>query len=79
MNRGEIMNKLTEVFRDVFDDGSIALTDTTNADDIEDWDSLSHIALISEIEDAFNSRFTMKDLFTMRNVGEMIDRIEAFQ
>ena len=76
MNRIEILNKVTGVFHDVFDDNSIVITDTTVADDIEDWDSLSHITLVSEIEEKFGHRFTMKEVTEMRNVGEMLDILE---
>lgn len=73
MTRNEIMDKVTEVFHDVFDDESIVVTDSTTAADIEDWDSLTHITLISEIEDAFDYKFSMKDVLGMKNVGEMLD------
>ena len=46
MTRKEIMDKVNEIFRDVFDDDSLVIVDSTNSDDIEDWDSLEHISLI---------------------------------
>lgn len=73
MNREEVTAKLTEVFRDVFDDEEIELTDSTTADDIEAWDSLEHISLIAAVEKAFKMRFTMREVSGMKNVGEMID------
>lgn len=73
MTRDEILEKVTEIFRDVFDDDSIVITDETTAADIEDWDSLTHITLISEIEDEFDFKFSMKDVLGMKNVGEMLD------
>lgn len=73
MTREEIRRKVTEIFRDVFDDGSIVIDDETTAADIEDWDSLTHITLVSEIEDAFGYKFSMKDVLGMKNVGEMMD------
>ena len=73
MNREEITAKLTEVFRDVFDDEDIVLSDSTTADDIEAWDSLEHISLIAAVEKAFKMRFTMREVSGMKNVGEMID------
>lgn len=75
MNRQDVHAKLTEVFRDVFDDEDIELTDSTTADDIDDWDSLEHITLISAVEKAFKMRFTMKEVSSMKNVGEMMDII----
>ena len=73
MNRNEILKKTTEIFRDVFDDESIVVTDDTTAADIEDWDSLTHITLVHEIEDAFLYKFSMKEVLGMKNVGEMLD------
>ncbi len=79
MNRTKILNKVTEIFHDVFDDESIILTEETTAADIEDWDSLTHITLVSEIEDAFDMKFSMKDVLGMKNVGEMLDILENLQ
>ena len=67
----EIYERLNEIFRDVFDDDSITVTATTTANDIEDWDSLSHITLVSAVEDEFRMKFSMKEVVGMQNVGEM--------
>lgn len=75
MEREGIFEKLNEIFREVFDDDSITVEETTSAADIEDWDSLTHITLISEVEDAFDIKFAMKDVIGMQNVGEMVDII----
>ena len=74
MTRQEIYNKLNEVFSDVFDE-EITVTEETTAADIEDWDSLTHITLISEVEDAFGVKMSMKDVLSLKNVGEMVDVI----
>ena len=73
MTREEIFEATNEVFRDVFDDDSITVTETTTADDIEDWDSLEHINLILAIEERFNVKFNMGEVTGMKNVGEMVD------
>ncbi len=75
MNRNDIIKRLNDVFRDVFDDSSIVVTDKTTSADIEDWDSIEHINLIGAIEDEFGLRFKMKEVSGMKNVGEMIDII----
>lgn len=75
MNKLEVMNKLQEVFRNVFDDDSIMITENTTAKDIEDWDSLEHITLIGAVEKTFKMRFKMKEVSTMKNVGEMAEII----
>ena len=74
MNRQEIFEKLNEIFSDVFDEDITVTAETTSAD-IEEWDSLTHITLISEVEDAFDMKFSMKDVLGMKNVGEMADII----
>lgn len=73
MSKEQIMERLTEIFRDVFDDESIEISDSTTANDIEAWDSLEHITLISAVEKAFKMRFTMREVSGMKNVGEMAD------
>ena len=73
MDREKITEKLNEVFRDVFDNEDITVTDSTTADDIEEWDSLEHISLIAAVEKTFKMRFTMKEVSGMKNVGEMIN------
>ena len=77
MNRDEIFKKLNEVFRDIFDDDSITLTDSTTASDVEGWDSLMHISLINAVQDEFGMKFAMKDVTGMKNVGQMVDLILA--
>lgn len=73
----EIFERLNEVFRDVFDDEAITVTERTTAADIEDWDSLSHITLVSAVEDEFRMKFSMKEVVEMKNVGEMAAIVAA--
>lgn len=75
MTREEVYEKLTEVFWDVFDDEEIMISDTTTADDIEDWDSLEHINLIVATEKKFGFKFNMGEAGKIKNVGEMVDVI----
>lgn len=72
MNKNDIVKRLTEVFRDVFDDDSIVINENTTSADIDDWDSIEHINLIGAVEDEFGMRFKMKEVSGMKNVGEMI-------
>ena len=76
MDRTEIFERLNHVFREVFDDDSITVTDDTTAADIDGWDSLMHITLISAVEDEFDVSFQMKEVVKMKNVGDMADVIE---
>lgn len=75
MNAKEIYERLETVFQEVFDDSDIRLSSSTTADDIEDWDSIEHITLISAVEDEFKMRFSMGEVSGMKNVGEMVDLI----
>lgn len=75
MNREEVFVKLTEIFQEYFDDDTIVLSESTTADDIEDWDSLEHINLIVTIEKQFHMKFSMGEVTTMKNVGEMVSII----
>jgi len=77
MSREEVFERLTNVFREVFDDESIVLNDTTTSDDIEDWDSFEHINLIVAIEEEFSFKIPMGKTVTLKNVGEMVDLILA--
>lgn len=75
MSREEIFEHLNQVFQDVFDDESITVNEETTSADIEDWDSLEHINLVAAVEQEFGIKFTMGQVVTMKNVGEMVDII----
>ena len=75
MTREEVYEQLNEVFREVFDDDSITVNDATTSNDIEEWDSLEHINLIAAVEQEFGMRFSMGQVVSMKNVGEMVDII----
>lgn len=77
MTDKQIIDRLNEVFRDVFDDSSLEVTAKTTADDIEDWDSIEHITLIGAVEDEFGMRFKMGEVSGMKNVGEMASIIKS--
>lgn len=79
MEKNEILAKVQTIFRDVLDNEEIVLTDETTANDIEEWDSLSHIQLIVAIEKAFGVKFTSLEIMKWKNVGEMLDSIVAKQ
>jgi len=71
MGKDEIFERLNQVFRDVFDDESILLDETTGPDDIDGWDSLAHISLIAAIESEFGIRFDIKTAMKMKTAGEI--------
>lgn len=72
MEQQEILIKVQDIFRDVLDNEDIVLSPTSMADDIEEWDSLSHIQLIVAIEKTFKIKFSSKEILSWNNVGEMV-------
>lgn len=75
MEKNQILAEVQEIFRDVLDNEEIVLANETVADDIDEWDSLTHIQLIVAIEKHFKIKFTSKEILSWQNVGEMIDCI----
>ena len=76
MERREILDKVQDIIRDMFDIEDAVITDETVAADVPGWDSLMHITLVGTIEDEFDVRFAMKDVVGLKNVGQLIDLIE---
>jgi acyl carrier protein len=77
MTNDEIKQKLTAVFRDVFDDPGLEISDSTTAKDIDEWDSINHITLIAAVEKAFKVSFNTKDIKALANVGDFIRLIAS--
>ena len=75
MNENDIYTKLTNIFQDVFDDESLALTPQMTADDVEDWDSLTHVNLMVAVEKGFGVRFSTREVKNLRNVGDFVSLI----
>lgn len=71
-----VMESLNEIFCEVFDDSSIQIRPEMTTHDIDGWDSLSHVNLITAVELRFNIRFTQKELLSMKNVGYLASTIE---
>lgn len=77
MEKDYILEKVQDVFRDVLENDGILLSYMTTSNDIEEWDSLSHIQLIVAIEEAFNIEFTSQAIISWKNVGDMVDFIHS--
>ncbi len=77
MTQEDILSKVQNIFRDVLDEENILLTSQTTANDIEEWDSLTHIQLVVAIEKSFKIKFTSKEILSWKNVGEMVETIHA--
>jgi acyl carrier protein len=73
MTREEVFSGVQDIFRDIFDEGDLVINNTTNSDEIEDWDSLNHINLVSAVEKEFKIKFALGELMTLKDVGAMVD------
>lgn len=76
MTTEEIKSRVTEIFKDVLDNDTIVLFRETTADDVEGWDSLSHITIIVAIEKEFKIKFNLMELKPLKNVGELLDIVQ---
>jgi len=75
MDKTDILQQVEAIFKDVLDEENITLTEATTANDVDGWDSLTHIHLIVAIEKRFKIKFTSKEILSWKNVGEMLDAI----
>jgi acyl carrier protein len=76
MTSDEIKSRLTPIFREVFSDAGLVVSEQMTADDVATWDSLTHINMIYAVETSFGVRFSIKDARSMKNVGELIELIK---
>ena len=75
MTEEMILEKLQDIFRDIFDDGSLAIDRSTNANDIEGWDSLTHISILESVQDEFEIKYTLDEMIELNDVGKILDSI----
>lgn len=68
----EFETKLQEVFRDVFQDEALVILPEMTAGDVDKWDSITHLIMISKVEEVFNVSFRLKELIKLKNVGDLI-------
>jgi acyl carrier protein len=76
METNEIVSRLTPIFRDVFNDDALVVSEGMTAVDVPTWDSLSNINMIIAVEKAFGAKFSIKDVRNLKNVGELIALIK---
>ncbi len=72
-----VLNEVENIFRDILDEESLNLTRDTTANDVDGWDSLTHIQLIVAIEKHFKVKFSSKEILSWKNVGELLDSLIA--
>jgi acyl carrier protein len=76
MQGPEILAKVADLMADVFDLDDFVVVNETSADDIEEWDSLSHIRFMISLERAFGVKFSNEEIAELKNVGELVAVIE---
>ncbi|WP_309607218.1 acyl carrier protein [Phenylobacterium sp.] len=77
LSRDEILASITDIMRDVFDDDDLEISLETTAEEVEDWDSLSHIRLIVAVERKFGFKFKNSEIEGLKNVGELVNLVET--
>lgn len=77
MESVEIYQRLTVIFREVFDDQAIVVRPDLTANNFPEWDSLSHIRLVLAIEKAFQVRFAASEIGRLKNIGEFVELIQS--
>lgn len=77
MEKSVIIEKLTAIFHEIFNDNNIVLRDDMTAADVENWDSLTHMLMITKVEEVFGIKFKLKELNKLKMVGDLITIIES--
>lgn len=77
MESTEIYDRLTKVFREVFDDDEIVARPDLTASDVEEWDSLKHVRLILSVENAFKICFSASEVSNLKNVADLAKVIQS--
>lgn len=77
MEKTEIIEKITGIFREVFSDNNIVINDEMTANDVENWDSLTHMLMITKVEEVFGIKFKLKELNKLKRVGDLVLCIES--
>lgn len=76
MEREQIISKLTEISREVFQDNQLVIKEDMSATNVDAWTSLTFMQLLTAIEHEFNFRFKMLEVIKLKNIGDIINSIE---
>lgn len=79
MKNQDILNKVTKSFSTVLEHNNFTLTESTTADDVDGWESITHMMIINDIEKSFNIKFKLMDLMNMDSVGDLVKAITKEQ
>lgn len=75
MNENDVMKRLQAIFRDVFGDNELIIDRGTNSNDIDGWDSLTHITILEAVQDEFALNFSLDEMIELNDVGKIVDAI----
>jgi acyl carrier protein len=75
MSKDDVMLKLADIFRDTFDDDELEVTPGTSRDDVDGWDSLGHIRILSSVEEEFGIRFDLEEVEEITTAGQLADKL----
>ncbi len=76
MNLEEITDKTQLILREIFQEPNLEIKPEMTANDVDKWDSLSHLTMIARVEETFGFKFKLKEMVKMKNVGDMLVLIE---
>lgn len=76
MEKNKILSQINDIFVDVLDEEDLKISEITTANDVDEWDSLTHIHLVVAIEKYFKIRFSSKEIQSWNNVGDMVTCIQ---
>lgn len=76
MTRQEILAAIRNILADVLDNESLQLTESTTAEQVEDWDSINQVKLLIGLENELNFRFSAQEVEGLKNVGALIDLVQ---
>ena len=77
MTDPDILNRLTQILRDLLSDDSIVLTMETKRDEVANWDSFAYVNFIVAVEIEFGMKFGVAEVESFQNVGAIVRRISA--
>lgn len=75
MTKQEVLQQIETIFHEVLNRTNITLTETTTADDVEGWDSLTNMTIIVKVEDKFNCKFKFREIVKFKNIGDLCDAV----
>jgi acyl carrier protein len=77
MDKSDVSEKVKQIVVSVLKHENFEMRDDLTAADVDGWDSLTHMNIITEIEESFNTKFKLKELNKLKNMGTLIELIQS--